>query len=209
MPSKPIRQSPRKIPSPEDNSLTVLGKHHVAAGETLECIGRGYGVLPEAIAGFNHIDPNAELQIGQVLEIPAIRWTDIPAGPVCPPQFEVAFWDASSLIEESQPTTTMTATQLLQVFVEPTRTLRVFTKPPDPPNPAIQVPPPGNPLPPIPCCDTCLTVCTATPGLIIITEPPPPPPPPQPTATLIPITLIPIDPFPCFPPPCPPTFSLP
>jgi len=188
-------ENPSQTPSPEDNSLTVLGKHHVAAGETLECIGRGYGVLPEAIAGFNHIDPNAELQIGQVLEIPAIRWTDIPAGSTCPAQFVIPNWELSS-DEKPQTASTPTAktqptkliivsTQPHQVFDEPTRTLQVTPRPFDTPTewqePVIQKPPPGITLP------------TWTPL-------PPPPPAPPPTNTSIPITPLSLPP--CFPLPC-------
>ncbi len=63
------------------------GRHVVRAGETLFCIGRGYGVLPWAIASTNGIRSPYRLFVGQVLTIPNVPWTSIPAGPVCPRQF--------------------------------------------------------------------------------------------------------------------------
>jgi len=198
--------------------LEVLGKHHVAEGETLACIGRGYKVLPEAIASFNRINPSSDLEIGQILNIPAIIWTNISPGPTCPKQFDISEWlayadelsqstetpiqtaSATKMKGSVTPTQTITTT-MTNIYIAPTKTLRKVEKPEAtecPPN--IQMPCGGSTLPPPQCCDTCLVVCT---------EEPPPPPPPQPTATLIAITLPPIDPFPCFPPPCPPTFSLP
>ena len=202
--------------------LEVLGEHHVAEGETLACIGRGYKVLPEAIASFNQINPASDLEIGQTLEIPAIIWTNISPGPACLKQFDVSEWlayvDKHSQSSDTSiqtiattqakgsatPTQTATATRTY-IYVAPTKTLhKIDTPKPTPCSQNIQMPCGGATLPPMQCCDTCLVVCTKEPP-----PPPPPPPPPQPTATLIPITLVPIDPFPCFPPPCPPTFSLP
>jgi len=63
------------------------GKHTVRAGETLYCIGRGYGVSPWAIASTNRIFSPYRLFIGQVLTIPNVPWTTIPAGPTCARQF--------------------------------------------------------------------------------------------------------------------------
>jgi len=208
--------------------LEVLGEHHVAEGETLACIGRGYKVLPEAIASFNQINPASDLEIGQTLEIPAIIWTNISPGPACLKQFDVSEWLAyvDKLSQSSDtsiqtipttqakgsatPTQTATATRTY-INVAPTKTLhKVETPKPTPCSQNIQMPCGGATMPPVQCCDTCLTVCTPTIGLPVFTDPPPPPPPPpEPTATLIPITPIQIDPFPCFPPLCPPTFSLP
>jgi hypothetical protein len=68
-------------------TLALLGEHTVRAGETLNCIGRGYGVLPEAIAGVNQLNVNARLTVGARLIIPAVQWTNISNGPVCAPQF--------------------------------------------------------------------------------------------------------------------------
>ena len=72
-------------------TTATLGEHIVRAGETLLCIGRGYGVLPEAIAAANAITVNARLSVGVRLLIPAVQWTNISAGPVCPPQFQSPF----------------------------------------------------------------------------------------------------------------------
>lgn len=69
----------------------VLGQHIVQSGETLFCIGRAYGVHPEAIALANQLDPNTTVALGQVLQIPAEQWTDIPPGAACPPQFVSPF----------------------------------------------------------------------------------------------------------------------
>ncbi len=69
----------------------VLGQHIVQSGETLFCIGRAYGVHPEAIALANQLDPNTTVAVGQVLQIPAEQWTDIPPGAACPPQFVSPF----------------------------------------------------------------------------------------------------------------------
>jgi len=192
--------------------LEVLGEHHVAEGETLACIGRGYKVLPEAIASFNQINPASDLEIGQILKIPAIIWTNISPGPTCQKQFDISEWLVYvDKLSQSTDTPIQTTTAIKTIkYIAPTNTLRKVEIPKAtecPPN--IQMPCGGSTLPPLECCDTCLVVCTKVPGLPINTEEPPPPPPPQPTATLIPITLQPIDPFPCFPPPCPPTFSLP
>jgi LysM repeat protein len=69
----------------------ILGEHQVMAGETLSCIGRGYGVLPKAVADANGIALTSILHVGQRLKIPALQWMNIPAGPVCPPQFPPPF----------------------------------------------------------------------------------------------------------------------
>jgi len=71
--------------------VAILGQHTVRAGETLFCIGRGYGVLPEAIAQVNSLPAPFNLTPDQVLRIPAVRWENIPPGPACPPQFTPAF----------------------------------------------------------------------------------------------------------------------
>jgi hypothetical protein len=60
----------------------------VRGGETLFCIGRGYGVLPSAIAAANGFAPATALRAGQVLNIPAVQWTNISAGPSCATQFQ-------------------------------------------------------------------------------------------------------------------------
>jgi LysM repeat protein len=69
-------------------ALPTQGQHQVLPGETLYCIGRGYGVAPWAIAQANGLAVLAGLSIGQVLTIPTVAWVNIPLGPVCPPQFQ-------------------------------------------------------------------------------------------------------------------------
>ncbi len=71
------------------NAPPILGRHVVQRGETLYCIGRAYGVWPPAIAQTNNLTAPYYLTPGQVLLIPAVRWTFIPRGPVCPPQFPI------------------------------------------------------------------------------------------------------------------------
>jgi len=73
-------------PTPTPGSGTP-GRHVVRAGETLFCIGRAYGVSPWAIASTNRILSPNRLFIGQVLTIPNVPWTNIPAGPTCARQF--------------------------------------------------------------------------------------------------------------------------
>lgn len=75
------------IPVPIATPSALLGEHHVALGETISCIGRAYGVSPKAIADANGIDLVSELQVGQVLVIPAVSWAEISEGPVCARQF--------------------------------------------------------------------------------------------------------------------------
>jgi LysM repeat protein len=79
------------IAAPASTPVPVLGKHILIGGETLFCIGRAYGVLPGAIAEANGLNANAVVHPGQVLIIPAVRWFNIPAGPVCPRQFNSPF----------------------------------------------------------------------------------------------------------------------
>lgn len=82
-------------PSPTETTTpvsgTIAGEHRIAPGETLSCIGRGYGVLPNAIADENGIALTSILRVGQVLKIPRVQWTNIPAGPVCATQFTAPF----------------------------------------------------------------------------------------------------------------------
>jgi hypothetical protein len=59
----------------------------VSKDETLFCIARAYGVLPAAIAQANGLFPPFNIAPGQALGIPAVQWTNVAAGPVCPPQF--------------------------------------------------------------------------------------------------------------------------
>jgi LysM repeat protein len=79
--------SPISVVAAPLDAETVLGQHQVMPGETLYCIGRAYGVAPAAIAQANGLALATRLSIGQVLTIPAVAWANIPAGPVCTPQF--------------------------------------------------------------------------------------------------------------------------
>lgn len=65
----------------------ALGTHTVQPGETLYCIGRGYGVSPWDIARANGLLVLAGLRVGQVLAIPEGEWPNQPAGPTCARQF--------------------------------------------------------------------------------------------------------------------------
>ena len=78
-------------PLPDVTPGNIIGQHVVARGETLYCIGRGYAILPSAIAKVNSLSGSSILSIGQVLNIPAARWANVPAGPVCTPQFQSPF----------------------------------------------------------------------------------------------------------------------
>ncbi len=80
-PNPPVDTTPPSVQPP------IAGEHRVQSGETLSCIGRGYGVLPNAIAEANGIGLTSVLTVGQILNIPFVQWTSIPAGPICPPQF--------------------------------------------------------------------------------------------------------------------------
>ncbi|MEP7355914.1 MAG: exo-alpha-sialidase [Anaerolineales bacterium] len=78
-------------PTPPPSTATVapggvLGQHVVQDGETIYCIGRGYGVLPEAIIESNGLTPPFAIAAGQVLAIPAVPW-EPSDGPRCAPQF--------------------------------------------------------------------------------------------------------------------------
>jgi LysM repeat protein len=82
----------------------------VLAGETLYCIGRGYGVIPEAIAQVNGLATPFFVQPGQALRIPAVRWVNITLGPVCPPQFTSPFPALPTATLTPRPSATSTNT---------------------------------------------------------------------------------------------------
>lgn len=77
--------------NPPPLNAQILGTHTVRPGDSLFCIGRGYGVLPSAIANTNAISLNTELSVGTTLQIPAVRWNNIPVGPSCGGQFSSPF----------------------------------------------------------------------------------------------------------------------
>ncbi len=86
-PSPTISPTP-SLPNTGGGGPNSLGLHVVQSGETLYCLGRAYGVPPQAIAEFNQLAPDAKLLIGQELKIPAVQWSAIPPGLVCTPQLE-------------------------------------------------------------------------------------------------------------------------
>jgi hypothetical protein len=63
----------------------IITHHVVRPGETIYCIGRGYGVSPMAIAAYNGIANPSRIYPGQVLAIPD-AYAYIPPGPTCTPQ---------------------------------------------------------------------------------------------------------------------------
>jgi LysM repeat protein len=143
--------------------VAILGQHTVRAGETLFCIGRGYGVLPEAIALVNGLVAPFNLAVDQVLKIPAVRWTDIPPGPVCPPQFTPVFPALAPNVGTATftPTITLTPTPTCPAgqFFDP---FQQRCRPPDAPVPTGT--PTATALPP-----TFTPTATATPGIPAIT----------------------------------------
>jgi LysM repeat protein len=74
-------------PPPPPPVYPILGYHTVKPGETLYCIGRGYQISPWAIASTNYIPWPYYVYVNQRLAIPNAPWYNIPAGPVCAPQF--------------------------------------------------------------------------------------------------------------------------
>ena len=69
----------------------IIGRHTAQPGDTLFCIARGYGVLPEAIAQANNLPFPFFIRSGDVLAIPAVQWPVILPGPVCATQFVSPF----------------------------------------------------------------------------------------------------------------------
>jgi LysM repeat protein len=65
----------------------ILGTHVVQYGESLYCIGRAYQVSPWAIAQTNSVLWPYTIYPSTTLQIPDVRWYNIPAGPVCVAQF--------------------------------------------------------------------------------------------------------------------------
>jgi LysM repeat protein len=77
---------PTHTPAPTAIPGAILGYHTVKPGETLYCIGRAYGVDPNAIAVRNGIVNPSLIYVGRVLAIPNAPRL-LPPGPVCPRQF--------------------------------------------------------------------------------------------------------------------------
>lgn len=73
---------------PPRPTVPSLGQHTVQPGETIFCLARAYGVLPDAIVQANGLSAPYTVTAGQSLRIPAVRWEQILPGPVCAPQFQ-------------------------------------------------------------------------------------------------------------------------
>jgi LysM repeat protein len=86
-PITPTPVTPTVNPTTTPLVGSVLGTHGVRWGETLYCIGRAYGVAPYAIASANGLWWPYIIYPSQVLTIPNIAWSPIPAGPICQRQF--------------------------------------------------------------------------------------------------------------------------
>jgi hypothetical protein len=155
-----------------DNQIPILGEHHVAFGETFSCIGRGYGVLPKAIAGVNGKDLLTDLEVGEVLKIPAVQWTNITEGPVCPPQFAPPNWSGGTT-EQLQPT---------KKHNEEANATEPPSNATEPPSNATE--PPSNeteppPAPPIVIIPQCPPFCLNPPPIFTFEPPPDPQPGPS------------------------------
>lgn len=112
VPTETATSVPTTAVVPPTPNAPLLGTHTVRQGETLFCIGRGYGVLPEAIAAANGFAVNATLTTGAALRIPSVRWPNAPAGPMCGGQFASPFVPTATptptAIGASNPTSTPT-----------------------------------------------------------------------------------------------------
>lgn len=111
------------LPFPAFASSDILGQHIVQTGETLYCIGRGYGVVPSAIAEVNSLSAFTFVFSGQVLKIPAVQWSPIPPGPVCARQFTSPFTGGVVVTLTTTPTAP-TATQTPPATLELTYTVK-------------------------------------------------------------------------------------
>ncbi len=103
----------------------VVGEHVVQKGETLYCLGRGYGVVPSAIAAANGLSAFAHLLVGQVLKIPAVQWVGIPPGPVCVPQFPPPFpslYVGTPVSVTGTPTSPLATATTIPLVIVSTRT---------------------------------------------------------------------------------------
>jgi LysM repeat protein len=86
-PSQTHTATPTRTATPTPTpAFVILGQHTVQPGETLLCIGRGYGILPQAIRQANGLTSDLILA-GQTLKIPDAQWANITPGFTCAPQF--------------------------------------------------------------------------------------------------------------------------
>lgn len=208
-------QPPLSTEAITPDSVMIMGEHLVLSGHTLSCIGRGYGVLPKAIAEANGIELTSTLFVGQVLKIPAVQWANIPAGPVCPPQFPSAFPGLPTTGTISQPTLqlpdtlspndTPIAATFTATFAPQSTPIPQSPDTSTPTNPPFPATPSNTPGIIHPSDTPTLVAPSLTPTLFspdpVETTPPPgptgvPPNPPQPTV-LIPLPLTPICPRGC------------
>lgn len=83
----PPTTRPSATPAPRP-TVPSIGQHRVLPGETVFCLARAYGVLPDAILQANGLPAPGTVAAGVVLRIPAVRWENILPGPVCAPQFQ-------------------------------------------------------------------------------------------------------------------------
>lgn len=90
-------------PSPPTDASGAL-RHVVRKGETVYCIGRAYRVVPNAILRANGLTANRRIYPSMVLVIPSVPWTNIPAGPVCGAQADVASVQDASVAATPTPT---------------------------------------------------------------------------------------------------------
>lgn len=113
-------------------AFAIVGEHTVKAGETLFCIGRGYGILPQAIAEANALTIQSTLSVGQVLRMPDAQWTGISVGPVCAPQFNSPYPGLPTSTPGAPPTATATATARVTTTAGPTATQTSLAPSPTP-----------------------------------------------------------------------------
>lgn len=73
-------------PSSEYANAEYLGQHTVQAGETVDSIGRAYGVDPQAIMKTNNLTSYA-VAVGTVLNIPPVKWVNMAYGYTAVAQF--------------------------------------------------------------------------------------------------------------------------
>ena len=175
-------ESPLPAGTATPTPVPVAGEHSIALGETLSCIGRGYGVLPKAIADTSGIELTSVLRVGQVLKIPFVQWTNIPAGPVCLPQFPPPFPGLPVTNPSPQPPLPATDTPTLPVTNPSPQPSLPATD-----TPTLQLPDTLTPTnPPFPVTFTPTPSFTAT---VYVPDTLTPTPPPGPTG--IPPTVMP------------------
>jgi len=88
-PPPPTAAPPSVTPAiqPSATPSGLLGRHTVQAGETIYCIGRAYGVRPDAIAEANNLQAPYAIFADNLLAIPPAPWVNAPAGLQCKAQF--------------------------------------------------------------------------------------------------------------------------